>query len=216
MNTRQKKTNVPRYWLALTATVLALVTSSCVRPVEPESWSEAEVETLRSLWIGSLPPLPLDTSNRVANDPRAASLGHRLFFDPGLSGTGGVSCSTCHQPERRFTDGLPKGQAIGTSKRNTPSIIGAAYSPWLYWDGRKDSLWSQALSPLEDPAEHGGRREQYVEFIAADPIYRPMYEAVFGELPGLAGDIAVNTVFANIGKGYRGLRAAVDARIVAV
>lgn len=200
MNTCQKKTNVPRYSLALTATVLALVTLSCVRPVEPESWSEAEVETLRSLWIGSLRPLPLDTSNSVANDPRAASLGHRLFFDPGLSGTGGVSCSTCHQPERRFTDGLPKGQAIGTSKRNTPSIIGAAYSPWLYWDGRKDSLWSQALSPLEDPAEHGGRREQYVEFIAADPIYRPMYEAVFGELPGLAGDIAVNTVFANIGK----------------
>jgi len=86
------------------------------------------------------------------------------------------------------------------SKRNTPSIVGAAYSPWLYWDGRKDSLWSQALSPLEDPAEHGGRREQYVGFIAADPAYREMYESLFGEIPDLSGDAAVNEVFANIGK----------------
>ena len=37
-------------------------------------------------------------------------------------------------------------------------IAGAAHSPWLFWDGRKDSLWSQALGPLEDAAEHGSNR----------------------------------------------------------
>jgi len=187
-------------WFAATLVVLSLAAWIHLRPIGPQPWTDTDFEILRSLWIGSLPALPADPTNSVADDPRAASFGHHLFFDPRLSSSGGISCSTCHQPERRFTDGLAKGQAIGTSKRNTRSIVGVAYSPWLYWDGRRDSLWSQALSPLEDPAEHGGRREQYVEIIAADPSYREMYEALFGEIPDLSGDGAVNVVFANIGK----------------
>ena len=81
----------------------------------------------------------------MADDPQAAAFGEQLFFDPRLSANGGISCATCHQPVRQFTDGLPKGQAIGTSKRNTPSIVGSAYSPWFYWDGRRDSLVGPGL-----------------------------------------------------------------------
>ena len=89
---------------------------------------------------------------------QAQAFGHRLFFDTRLSGNGAISCATCHQPQKRFTDGLTLSRAIGTTKRNAPSVVGVGYSPWLYWDGRKDSLWSQALAPLEDAAEHGGNR----------------------------------------------------------
>ena len=124
----------------------------------PQPWSAPEAAVLRSLWLGSLDPLPPDPSNAVADDPRAAQLGEKLFLDTRLSVTGTVSCSTCHQPVRNFTDGLPQGKGIGTSQRNTPSIVGTAFSPWLYWDGRRDSQWSQALSPLEDPKEHGSNR----------------------------------------------------------
>jgi cytochrome c peroxidase len=138
---------------------------------------------LQRLSLDSLPPLPADPTNAVADDPRAAKLGHQLFFDARLSANGAVSCATCHQPERRFSDGLPKGRGIGLSGRNTPSIVGTAYSPWLYWDGRRDSQWAQALSPLEDPAEHGGNRMQYVRFVSTDPEYRTQYEALFGPLP---------------------------------
>jgi len=200
MSAARSKTNAVISWFTATLMVLSLVAWIHFRPIGPQPWTDTDFEVLQSLWIGSLPALPADPTNSVADDPRAASFGHHLFFDPRLSSSGGISCSTCHQPERRFTDGLAKGQAIGTSKRNTRSIVGVAYSPWLYWDGRRDSLWSQALSPLEDPAEHGGRREQYVEIIAADPSYREMYEALFGEIPDLSGDGAVNVVFANIGK----------------
>lgn len=186
--------------LLLIAVVVAGTALWQSRSLSPEQWTDADVETLRSLWLGNLPPLPPDPTNAVADDPSAAAFGQRLFFDPRMSGTGGISCSTCHQPERRFTDGLAKGQAIGTSKRNTRSIVGVAYSPWLYWDGRRDSLWSQALSPLEDPLEHGGSREQYVRIIASDDAYRSAYESIFGELPELSSDDAINRVFANIGK----------------
>ncbi len=163
----------------------------------PASWTEPEVEMLESLWIANLKPLPSDPTNAVADNLAAARFGQRLFFDRRLSANGAISCATCHQPERRFTDGLPKGQAIGASGRNTPSIVGVAYSPWLYWDGRRDSLWSQALSPLEDSNEHGSNRTHIVRLIAADPSYSEIYASLFGALPERN---TVDRAFANIGK----------------
>ncbi|MBT8110421.1 MAG: cytochrome-c peroxidase [Gammaproteobacteria bacterium] len=172
------------------------------RSTEPPVWTDAEIDVLRSLSLASLPALPPDPSNAVADNAQAAAFGERLFFDPRLSANGGIACSTCHQPARHFTDGLPKGQAIGTSKRNTPSIVGSAYSPWLYWDGRRDSQWAQALSPLEDPNEHGSSRLQVVAVIAGDDAYRSAYRALFGEFGDISGDdpVALNNAFANVGK----------------
>ncbi len=171
-------------------------------PASPGPWSESDIAMLRSLSLDSLEPLASDPTNAVADDPRAAEFGHALFFDPHLSSNGGISCSTCHQPLRNFTDGLPKGQAIGTSKRNTPSIVGTAYSPWLYWDGRRDSQWSQALSPLEDEHEHGSNRKQVLEAISSDPTYAERYRELFGDLPDPTDVVAVNLAFANVGKVF--------------
>jgi cytochrome c peroxidase len=169
-------------------------------PASPRPWTDADIEVLTSLSIAKLEPLPADPSNAVADDPRAAEFGHALFFEPRLSSNGGISCSTCHQPLRNFTDGLPKGQAIGMSKRNTPSIVGTAYSPWLYWGGRRDSQWSQAISPLEDANEHGTSRQQVLQVISSDANYAAMYRELFGELPDMTDAAALNTAFANIGK----------------
>ena len=66
------------------------------------------------------------------------------------------------------------------------SVAGAAHSTWQFWDGRKDSLWAQALGPLESAVEHGGDRTQYAHLVAAH--YAAEYEAVFGPLPDL-GDL---------------------------
>jgi cytochrome c peroxidase len=64
-------------------------------------------------------------------------------------------------------------------------IAGTAYSPWFFWDGRKDSQWAQALGPLESPVEHGGNRTFYAHLI--DQYYREDYEAIFGTMPDLSG-----------------------------
>ena len=148
------------------------------------AWSESEWSTMQGLSLASLPPLPPDPSNRVSDDPYAASLGHRLFFDSRLSSNGSVSCATCHLPELAFTDGLPLARGVGTTDRKTMTITGTAYSPWLFWDGRKDSQWSQALGPLENPAEHGGNRTRLAHLVGTH--YRAEYEAIFGPLPDLA------------------------------
>lgn len=91
------------------------------------------------------------------NDSRATT-GRRIFFDPQFSANGRVSCATCHAPERAFTDGkaLPIGVSVGA--RHAPTLLNAAYSPWLFWDGRATNLASQALGPIENPLEHGFTR----------------------------------------------------------
>jgi cytochrome c peroxidase len=186
-----------RCWrTALAAGLFALSSSAAVAG----GWSAEERTILRGLWLGSLPTLPPDPSNRVADDPVAAQLGHRLFFDRRLSANGRVSCATCHRPEWAFTDGFPRGEGVGTAARNTMTIIGSSYSPWFFWDGRKDSQWSQALSPLESPVEHGATRMQVVRLIADDPLYRSLYTRLFGSLPEVTDEEGASRVFANAGK----------------
>ncbi len=190
-------------------------------------WSEAELGTIQSLSLGNLGEVPADPTNEVADDPAAAALGHRLFFDTRLSRDGSVSCATCHKPGSYFTDDLTVGIGAGVGTRHTMTVVGAAWSPWYFWDGRRDSQWSQALTPLESPEEHAGTRAEFVQLLAEDADYAASYGQIFGPLPDLtdrrrfprhAGPLggaeeqaawtsmdpadrqAVNRAFANMGK----------------
>ena len=159
----------------------------------------AHLHEALELSLETLGPPPPDASNRWADDPRAAALGKRFFFDARFSSNGQVSCGTCHEPARGFQDGTPLGKGVGTTDRRTMPIAGSAHSAFYFWDGRKDSAWAQALGPLESAVEHGGNRAQYAQIVANH--YRKDYERVFGPLPDLARDPdAVTRVFVNIGK----------------
>jgi len=199
---------------------VAILVTSC--SLFQKRWNDDELASLRSLWIGSLPPLPADPSNKYADSPEAAAFGQKLFFDTRFSANGKVACATCHLPEKLFQDSTPLAHGVGTTNRRTMTIIGAAYSPWFFWDGRKDSQWAQALGPMESPVEHGGNRTLYAHLIAEN--YAEEYTALFGALPDLsnlprtAGPVAdpaaaanwaaiskqdqeaVTRIYANIGK----------------
>ena len=150
----------------------------------PGRWSDDELATLKNLWIGSLPPLPADPSNQYADNLDAAAFGQKLFFDTRFSSNSKVACATCHLPDKQFQDGTPLANGVGTTNRRTMTILGTAYSPWLFWDGRKDSQWAQALGPMENPVEHGGNRTLYAHLIAE--FYADEYTALFGPLPDLS------------------------------
>ena len=205
--------------LSQTAATVAAADS----PAEP-AWSPRERRILASLALDPNAALPPSRSNRWADDPAAAAFGRALFFDTGLSGSGRLSCASCHRPELYFTDGLPRSAGAQTTLRNAPTIVGAAYQSWFYWDGRRDSLWSQALIPFEAPEEMGGSRVGVLRHIAEVAELRQAYEALFGALPelsdltGQAGPLgdrqaqaawerltgaqrrAIDTAFANVGK----------------
>lgn len=156
--------------------------------------SEAEKSTIRSLSLDVLPPKPVSPSNRFADNEKAQQLGEQLFFDTKLSGNNQMACSTCHLPEMFFTDGRALSQGASESGRNTPTVVGSAWLRWLYWDGRKDSLWSQALIPLEASNEMASDRVAVVRYITTSDSYRQQYEQIFGKL-----DSAIDILPTNAG-----------------
>ncbi|MEM6988035.1 MAG: cytochrome-c peroxidase, partial [Pseudomonadota bacterium] len=208
------------------ATCALLVFGSHAAADDPTwDWTERERRVLRSLSLSQLGPPPASPGNRVADDPRAAEFGQQLFFDTRFSANGDLSCASCHMPSRDFTDGVPRAIGLGKGNRNTPTITGTAWNEWFYWDGRRDSLWSQALIPFEAENEMGGDRLSVVRAVAADDALRSDYESLFGPMPAFddiavdgAGPLAsapqrdawyrlsnpqqqrVNTTFANLGK----------------
>jgi cytochrome c peroxidase len=180
--------------ITLAASLLGIVIVTVAFAIERRTtWTPDELSTLSDLSIDALGPLPADPTNKHADDARAAALGRQIFFDTRFSANGKVSCASCHQPDRQFQDDRALSRGVGTTGRRAMPIVGTAYSPWFFWDGRKDSQWSQALGPLESPVEHGGRRGEYVKIIARE--YDAAYRNVFG---GSYND--TTRVFANIGK----------------
>ncbi|RWF43994.1 MAG: c-type cytochrome [Mesorhizobium sp.] len=212
-------------FLALTVAVLL---GGCGKP----DFSDAEKKTIASLALNTLPALKPDTTNRFADVPAAAALGSTLFFDVGMSGDGTVSCSTCHKIDRQFQDDLPQAVGVGRTNRRTMPLAGVARDPWFFWDGRRDSLWAQALTPLENPLEQAGNRTAYAHYMKAR--FGERYERIFGPLPDFSGiplnasplgsdtekaawnamsdaqRDAINSVYANIGKAIAAFERSIE------
>jgi len=189
------------------------------------TWTKDQISIIDSIGLNKLPAPPLSATNAFGNKPLAKQFGEKLFFDKRLSGNGQIACSNCHQPDKNFTDGLKVAKGLVELGRNAPSLVGAGYQQWFYSDGRRDSLWSQAITPIESMDEMSGNRVAAVRLVLSDPNYFSTYQQLFGspllnpnELPNTGGpygskldrkswrmlspDIKrrVNTAFANIGR----------------
>ena len=184
----RRNTSIAMGLIAAMLVVAPLVSESAGNPSQQaiayrDRWNAADIAVLASLRLSQLPPTPRDPSNAVESSAAGAELGKRLFNDARFSRNQAVSCASCHDAKQQFQDGLPLGRGVGTGSRRTMPIVGAAHSPWLFWDGRKDSLWAQALGPLEDAVEHGGTRARYAHLIQQH--YRADYEVIFRSMPDL-------------------------------
>jgi cytochrome c peroxidase len=190
----------------------------------------SEEATKIALEFSPLGPIPGDPTNAVFESEAAARFGQALFFDERLSGAGDVSCATCHDPQLSWTDARSLARGVANLPRHTMTLWNVVYNRWYFWDGRKDTLWSQALGPLEDPREHAGSRLQIAHTIASDPAYRRAFAETFREtlepldpdrfpargfpVPGQEGHplsqawlsmqpadrLRVNRIFVNVGK----------------
>lgn len=126
--------------------------------------------------------MPRDATNAVADDPAAVRLGRDLFFDPRLSGTNAWSCASCHQPARGWSDGEAVPSRFPGVGRNSQSLWDVGFDVRFFWDGRATTLWRQALSPIESPAEMQGHRLKIAVLVYQDVQLRHDYESLFGRL----------------------------------
>jgi len=125
------------------------------------------------------PPENPQTTEKIA-------LGETLFFDGRLSADGTVACSTCHDPERAFTDGRPVSIGIEgrAGQRNSPTILNTLYNATQFWDGRAKTLEEQAALPIINPSEMGQPNlDAAVARIATLPEYDQAFLRVFGRTP---------------------------------
>ncbi len=170
-------------WVATGMALGAAAAASAAEPTGLLDFSPAERRRIAQ--HGPWPPPPArDAGNRVSGQPAAVALGRQLFFDARLSGDGSLACASCHQPERAFSDGLPRSVGREVLGRNAPSLWNAAYGRWYGWDGAFDSLWSQALHPLLSPHEMATSALQVAALVTSDGGLAPMYRASFGGAPG--------------------------------
>ncbi len=168
-----------------TALVLFCLTAAARQAPDTAPLAFAAEERAVLLELSPVPEPPRDPTNAVFESAAAARLGQALFFDARLSADGSISCATCHVPAKSWTDGKALASGISGLPRHTMTLWNVAHNRWFFWDGRKDSLWSQALGPLEDEREHGTSRLAILHVIAADPGLVRAWREVFGELPAL-------------------------------
>lgn len=101
-----------------------------------------------------MPPVPYPADNPITREK--AELGRRLFYEGRLSPDGNVSCSSCHQPDKAFSD-APRQISVGfdglQGQRNSPMIVNAGYRKAMFWDGRAGTLEEQAMAAFLNPIE---------------------------------------------------------------
>lgn len=114
--------------------------------------------------------------------PKQVALGEELFNETGLSIDGTVSCATCHQPKRGFTDGLVKAVGVGNrvGSIKTPTIEGVCYKLLMFNDGRTDTLEDQVLQPLVNPSEMANQSvNQVLNRLRNTPYYVAKFNAAY-------------------------------------
>ena len=141
------------------------------------TFTDAEVRRILSLgpWP---PPRVVDPSNRMSGKPEAIAFGARLFADPRISASGTIAWTTCHNPGRAFTDGVPRAQGRVRVDRNTPTLNDVGGQRWYGWDGAHDNLWAQSLRPLIDPREMGDNVAHVAAAVRGHDDLRERYAAV--------------------------------------
>ncbi|MCH9807712.1 MAG: tryptophan tryptophylquinone biosynthesis enzyme MauG [Alphaproteobacteria bacterium] len=127
--------------------------------------------------------IPAPAGNKLT--PAKVSLGKKLFFNKRLSGDNSRSCSTCHDPNRAFTDGRERAAARDgkTMLLNTPTLLNLAWAKRLFWDGRARALEDQANIPIEHPQEMNGSWPTIIARLNSDETVTAKFKQAFPDQP---------------------------------
>lgn len=131
--------------------------------------------------------------------PQEIDLGRYLFFDPILSGDRTISCATCHDPNKGFSDGMATsvGSNNHKSKRAAPSLWNVAYLKKLFWDGRATSLEEQMQGPLFSEEEMNNTPENLLKTVNSIEEYKQMFAEAFPE-KGKKSSIELNEIYTSL------------------
>jgi len=168
---------LPKYWNEST--------EEAIDPMTGKKITRKVIIIKVPLGLTTPPPIPPENPMTLAK----WELGKKLYYDPILSTNNTISCATCHNPEKGFTDQLTTSIGINNNVggMNAPTVINAAYNRFQFWNGRAASLEDQSQGPPTNPLEmfagKGDPWEEAISRIRAKAEYVQAFEAVFGHAP---------------------------------
>ncbi|TYZ07644.1 cytochrome-c peroxidase [Hymenobacter lutimineralis] len=166
-----------RCWLVVAA-VSALLSGCEPDPPSPTPFSATPYDLQIPGGLPAKPAIPADNLLTV----EGVALGRMLFYEPRLSRNNTLSCGSCHQQSKAFTDG--RARALGVDgqqhQRSTMSLANVLWEFSLNWDGAARSLEDQARLPLENPVEMHQTLGEGVRKLQQTDLYPPLFEKAFG------------------------------------
>lgn len=152
-------------------------------------------DSLRDQVKGLFEPIPQEPPS-IPDDPATpdkVALGKLLYFDPRLSQSHNISCSTCHIIGMGGADG--RSTSIGHNwqrgGRNAPTVLNAVFNISQFWDGRASNLAEQAGGPIVNPLEMAITKQQAIDQLAGIPGYVDAFRKAF---PGEADPITYDSI----------------------
>ena len=175
--------------------VLPLIAVSLLFAVSPLANAAPRFTAQELTLISSLGPWPVitdsDPSNALSGNPQAIALGAKLFVNKRLSKNNDLSCASCHQANKGFTDGLSLSQGRIQLQRNSQSLWNLRGQRWFAWDGAADSLWLHSLKPLLNPDEMGATFEHIAATLQSDSATMAAVKRLAPHNNKIAGDTPV-------------------------
>ena len=180
------------------ALVLLAVSYELAATAQTQAEAVRMIDSLQELpmELGPLPAVKTPIDNPLSG--RKIALGRRLFFDTNLSPDGTLSCASCHDPRKGFSDGRPRATGFHGKQlpRRTPSLWNSAYNVSQFWDGRAATLEAQAVFPLTSVGEMASTDRNALQArLLAQPRYAAEFNAVFGKGPTVQNITAALAAF---------------------
>ncbi|MEM0993573.1 MAG: cytochrome c peroxidase [Bacteroidota bacterium] len=135
------------------------------------------------MWIGN---------DSIAN--RQAALGRLLFYDPILSKNNLISCASCHQQSKAFSDNLEFSTGLfgEQTTRNSMALVNAGFQRRFFWDFSGDGLEKEVMKPIQNHIEMGIENiEQLTQKLQQSTHYPVLFEEVFRQSVITEGNLSL-------------------------
>lgn len=129
------------------------------------------------------PTMEIPADNQLTQ--ARVELGRKLFYEPLLSSDSTISCGSCHQQEKAFSDGKPIAEGVNNvlGLRNAPTLANVGYAPYFFQDGGVETLEMQAQQPIFSKEEMNFSIAGFLARIEDDETYITMSKQAYNRPP---------------------------------
>ena len=134
------------------------------------------------------------------------NLGKVLFYDPILSNSLKMSCSSCHSPNLAFSDGLKTSidRDLDSKARNSPSLINSGYQGSFFWDLRSEDMNNQIFHVFDNEFEFNTTAEEVIKKLRGSKEYSDLFKQAY---PGFNDPISISRVKSSLEVYVRSINA---------